>query len=145
MTNLPIMGSVSPDTAVAQSGSTADLRDEDLHNLLTAFYIAVETDPLLAPYFTQLDMRAHMPRIVAFWSTLLFHTGTYSGNAFAPHAEMPDLTAERFAHWVATLERTVDDRFAGPYADRMKDLAHRVAYSMQVRLGITPFAPYTSD
>lgn len=121
---------------------TSDLRDEDLHDLLTAFYVAVEEDPLLAPYFTHLDMQAHMPRIVAFWSTLLFHTGRYSGNAFAPHAKMPGLTGERFAHWVATLERTVDARFAGPDATRMKDLAHRIAYSMQVRLGIAPFEDF---
>ena len=118
-----------------------DLRDEDLDEVLAAFYAAVEDDPLLAPYFTALDMTAHMPRIVAFWSTLLFHTGRYTGNAFRPHMSMPGLTAEHFAHWVATLERTVDARFAGETADRMKDFAHRIALSMQLRLGITPDLP----
>lgn len=117
-----------------------DLRDEDLHDTLTAFYHTIEGDPLLAPYFAGLDMPAHMPRIEAFWSTLLFHTGRYSDNAFKPHLAMPGLTAEHFAHWVATLESTVDARAAGPYAERMKALGHRVAYSMQLRLGIAPFA-----
>lgn len=146
MTNLPIIAPIAPDSDALQRATPApDLRDEDLHGLLTAFYIAIETDPLLAPYFTHLDMRAHMPRIVDFWSTLIFHTGRYTGNAFQPHASMPGLSAERFAHWVATLERTVDARFAGPHAQRMKDLAHRIAYSMQLRLGITPFAEFRSD
>lgn len=116
-----------------------DLRDEDLHDTLTAFYDTIEGDPLLAPYFAELDMPAHMPRIVAFWSTTIFHTGRYSGNAFKPHLEMPGLTAEHFAHWVAILEATVDARFTGPNAHRMKELAHRIAYSMQLRLGIAPF------
>jgi len=37
-------------------------------------------------------MSTHMPRIVAFWSTMLFHTGRYSGNAFRPHLQMPGLS-----------------------------------------------------
>lgn len=119
-----------------------ELRDEDLHDLLVGFYATVAEDVLLAPYFAPVDMRGHMPRIVAFWSTLLFHTGRYSGNAFRPHMEMPGLAAEHFARWVATMERTVDARFVGEQAERMKGLAHRIAYSMQLRLGIAPLAEY---
>lgn len=134
--------SALPEGGIAQVGVRPDLRDDDLHELLTAFYEAVAEEPLLAPYFAGLDMGAHMPRIVAFWSTLVFHTGRYAGNAFGPHLEMPGLTAEHFARWIATLERTVDARFEGATATRMKELAHRVAYSIQVRLGIAPFAVY---
>ncbi len=123
-------------------GDRRDIQDGDIHDTLIAFYATVGGDPLLAPYFANLDMPAHMPRIAAFWSTLLFHTRSYSGNAFRPHLEMPGLTAEHFARWVATLEATVDARFAGPTAHQMKELAHRIAYSMQLRLGIPPFAPY---
>jgi hemoglobin len=121
-----------------------DLGDDDLHDLLVAFYAAVERDRLLAPYFAPIDMQAHMPRIVAFWSTMLFHTGRYEGNAFRPHLEMPGLTSEHFAHWLGTLEATVDARFAGPKADAMKEAAYRIAVSMQLRLRIGPpagFAP----
>ncbi|HKG91612.1 MAG TPA: group III truncated hemoglobin [Gemmatimonadaceae bacterium] len=118
----------------------ADLRDEDLQGLLEAFYARIADEPLLAPYFAELDMAAHMPRIVAFWSTMLFHTGRYSGNAFRPHADMPGLSAEHFARWLAVMEATIDARFAGPAAEQMRELAHRVAFSMQLRLGITPAA-----
>jgi len=120
-----------------------DLRDDNLHDLLITFYSTVERDALLAPYFAPVDMREHIPRIADFWSTMLFHSGRYSGNAFRPHLEMPGLTAEHFAHWLATLEQVVDASFAGPVADDMKALGHRVAYSMQLRLGIPPFAPYS--
>ena len=118
------------------------LRDEALYDLLVAFYATVELDERLAPYFAVVDMREHMPRIVDFWSTLLFHTGRYSGNAFRPHLEMAGLTADHFARWVGVLEATVDARFAGEAAERMKALGHRIAYSMQLRLGIEPFAGY---
>ena len=113
-----------------------DLQENDLGDLLVSFYAAIADDPLLAPYFDSLDMSTHMPRIVAFWSTMLFHTGRYSGNAFRPHLSMRGLTARHFARWVATLEQTLNARFAGPNVERMKNLAHRVAYSMQLRLGI---------
>jgi hemoglobin len=123
-----------PDAPPAQPG---ELRDADLDELLMAFYATIAHDALLAPYFVNLDMREHMPRIVAFWSTILFQTARYSGNAFKPHVLMPGLTAAHFARWVAVLEQTLDMRFAGPAADRMKDYAHRIAISMQLRLGIS--------
>lgn len=119
-----------------------DLRDADLHPLLLTFYDTLSRDELLASYFERLDMREHMPRITTFWSTLLFHTRSYSGSAFRPHLLMRGLTPAHFARWVATLEAAVDAQFAGPAASTMKELAHRIAFSMQMRLGLTPFEPY---
>jgi hemoglobin len=124
------------------SAARPDVDDAVLVPLLTAFYAEVARDPMLRPYFAPLDMAAHVPRIADFWSTLLFHSGRYQGNAFRPHADMPGLTAEHFGRWLATLERVLDARHAGPVAERMKALGHRVAYSMQLRLGIPPFAPF---
>jgi hemoglobin len=122
-----------------------DLADGDLHGVLVEFYATIAGDPLLAPYFAEVDMAEHMPRIVAFWSTMIFRTAQYSGNAFRPHAQMPGLTADHFSRWMAVLEATVDARFAGPRAEDMKQFGHRVAYSMQIRLGIQPFAGFTVD
>lgn len=117
-----------------------DLRDEDLLELLTDFYARVERDELLAPYFAAVDMVEHMPRIADFWSTMIFHTGRYSGNAFRPHLAMPGLTAAHFARWLETLEATVDAHAAGPAAEHMKALGHRIAFNMQMRLGIAAVA-----
>ena len=152
MPHLPIIA--APDAASATSpsapddspssthGTRSDVRDEDLHDLLVNFYAAVALEPLLAPYFAEVDMAEHIPRIADFWSTLLFHSGRYSGNAFRPHMSMPGLDAPHFARWVATMEATVDARFAGPVAENLKALAHRIAYSMQLRLGVSPFADF---
>lgn len=117
-----------------------DIREEDLHDLLTTFYATIGSDVLLAPYFAEIDMSVHMPVIVRFWSTIVFNTLQYSGNAFRPHLSMPGLTAAHFARWLATLESTVNERFSGMRADHMKTMAHRIAYSMQLRLGISPLA-----
>jgi hemoglobin len=127
------------------SEARRDIRDEDLYETLTAFYEIIAVDPLLRRYFESVDMALHMPRIVAFWSTLLFHTRSYSGNAFRPHLEMPGLSGEHFAFWVGSLERVVDARFSGPSASLMKELAHRIAYGMQLRLGISPFEAFRAS
>ena len=122
-----------------------DIRDEDLYDTLTAFYAIIAVDPLLLRYFEKVDMAVHMPRIVAFWSTILFHTRAYSGNAFRPHLEMPGLSGEHFQFWVGSLENVVDERFEGPSATLMKELAHRIAYGMQLRLGISPFESFRAS
>jgi hemoglobin len=129
---------IAPVARQAPTPSHGDLGDANLHSLLTAFYAAAANDPLLAPRFAPLDMTAHLPRIVDFWSTMLFHTGRYSGNAFRPHLEMQGLAGEHFTRWVATLEETLDASHAGPNVEQMKVLARRIALSMQMRLGIEP-------
>lgn len=145
MPHLPIVEGSTPETTSHKrtAASTAtpehDIRDEDLHDVLVAFYDRVGADELLAPYFAPVDMREHIPRIADFWSTLVFGTRRYDGNAFRPHATMPGLTGAHFSRWLATLEDTIDARFAGPNAEQMKAMGHRIAFSMQVRLGITPF------
>ena len=120
--------------------SRPDIRDEDLPPLLAAFYAAVGGDPLLARYFAPLDMSSHIPKLADFWSTMLFHSGRYQGNAFRPHQSMAGLDGRHFVRWFETFEGTVDARHAGPVADEMKRIGHRIAYSMQLRLGIVPFA-----
>ena len=130
------------DGAGDAADSRPDLREDDLHDLLVAFYDTVGADPLLAPYFVAIDMQEHIPRIADFWSTLVFGTRRYNGNAFRPHAMMPNLTGPHFARWLDTLEATIDARFAGPAAEQMKALGHRIAYSMQMRLGIPPFEEF---
>ena len=141
MLNLPIVhaGQARSVEASDASPELPDLRDEDLYPVLVAFYDEVAREPLLVPYFAEVDMEAHMPTIVDFWSTMVFHTRRYHANAFLPHLKMPGLTAAHFGRWLATLARVLESAHAGPNTERMKDLAQRVAHSMQIRLGIPPF------
>jgi hemoglobin len=153
MSSLPIVPALAPRAGPRSHPapneeslvSRDDLCDADLEPLLVRFYAAVARDALLAPYFENLDMTAHIPRIADFWSTLLFHSGRYTGNAFRPHLEMPGLRSEHFERWLATLETTLDASYAGANVERMKSFAHRVGYSMQLRLGIAPATLYRID
>lgn len=119
-----------------------DLEEHDLADVLARFYSRLDEDELLSSFFAELDMAEHIPRIEEFWSTIVFGSRRYSDNAFAPHQRMEGLTADHFARWVITLESVLDAGFRGPAAERMKAASHRIAYSMQLRFGISPFADY---
>jgi len=131
MTTLPTRSDTRPDLAAGAPVLAA----------LEAFYAELAEDALLAPFFAELDMPAHMARIASFWDTVVFDAGRYTGNVFEPHRRMPGLTAAHFTRWLATFERTIDARHAGPGAERTKATAHRIAYMMQLRLGIAPDSP----
>ena len=109
--------------------------------LLEAFYADVTRDALLARYFDGLEMSTHLARIAAFWDTVAFDAGRYSGNVFEPHRMMPGLEAAHFTRWLAAFERVVDERHVGPGAERAKAVAHRVAWMMQLRLRLVPESP----
>lgn len=110
--------------------------DADIAAVVDAFYGGIDADPLLGRYFAGLDMSAHLPRMVAFWSSVLFGTGAYRGRPFDPHLRMEGLAPEHFTRWVERFLATVDARFHGPHADRMKARAEQIAGIFQVKLGL---------
>ena len=116
---------------MADIETTADIRA-----LVAAFYDGMAEDPTLGPFFADVDLAAHLPRLVAFWDAVAFQSGAYRGQPFDPHARMPGLGREHFAHWLARFRQTVDARFAGPRADLVKARAEQVAGVWMVKLGL---------
>ncbi len=118
----------------------ADIRNEaDVRLVVDTFYGGIDTDPVLGPYFAGIDLPAHLPKMYAFWSSVLFQTGVYRGRPFEPHATMPGLAPEHFDAWLARFRRTVDACFAGPVAGEMKARAAQIASVFQWKLGLLTF------
>jgi hemoglobin len=121
--------------------SPADIATRaDCERLVRAFYGRAFQDPVIGWLFTdiaRLDLEAHVPRITAFWETILLGAGTYRGGAFAPHAALHarvPLRAGHFARWLWVWEATVDELFAGERAELAKSHARRVAAAFHGRL-----------
>jgi hemoglobin len=97
-------------------------------------------DPLIGWLFTdvaRLDLEAHVPRITAFWETVLLGARSYGGGAFRPHAELhmkAELRAAHFERWLVLWAETVDELFAGERAELAKAHARRVAHAFHGRL-----------
>jgi hemoglobin len=109
----------------------------DVERLVTAFYAKARYDPLLAHFFTHVDWAHHTPRIVDFWDTLLFGTGSYRDDAMTPHvrlhARLP-MTKAHFDRWVELFSNTVDELFVGPKAEETKTRARSIAGVMGHRV-----------
>jgi hemoglobin len=109
----------------------------DLNFLLKTFYARVAEDELLAPFFADLNMEDHLPRIAAFWASLLFGEGQYSGNMMDTHVHVNSsrpLTIEAFNRWLTIFHATLDDHFTGEKAEEMKRRSTQMAQIMSLRL-----------
>ena len=112
------------------------LAEADVRFLVHTFYEGIEAHPGLGRYFADLDMPAHLPRMVAFWSSVIFQTGTYRGRPLDAHLRLEGLTAQHFVQWLERFEATVDAHFAGPNAEMAKARAVQIATVFQIKLGL---------
>jgi hemoglobin len=114
-----------------------DIQHEaDIQQIVDAFYGTITEDPVLAPFFATLDLDAHRPRMVAFWSAVVFSTGAYRGQPFEKHAALDGLEARHFDQWLHRFHATIDARFEGEAAMRMKRSAAQIAMVFQSKLGL---------
>jgi hemoglobin len=83
--------------------------------------------------FAGVDWEYQLPRIVDFWSILIFQTGRYKGRPFRQHLPLPIMEGD-FDRWLNLFTDTVDYCFEGERTGYIKALAARVAASFSVRL-----------
>jgi hemoglobin len=113
---------------------------DDIRRLVQEFYTRAFRDELLGPVFVdvaRMDLAAHLPVMVEFWSTVLLGERSYRGGAFIPHADLHaqvPLTWTHFSRWLSIWFATVDDCFAGEVAEDAKVRAARVAAAFHGRL-----------
>ncbi len=117
---------------------------EDCERLVRAFYARALADPIIGFIFVDvahLDLEAHVPRITAFWETILLGAQSYAGGAFRPHAVLHTrvrLRRGHFERWLWLWSTTVDELFAGERAELAKAHAIRVATAFHARLDGLP-------
>ena len=113
---------------------------EDCERLVRAFYSQAMRDEQIGFIFTdvaKLDLEAHLPKMTAFWETVLLDARSYSGSAFGPHVQLNEklpLRDEHFERWLQLWFGTVDELFTGERANAAKVHALRVARGFMARL-----------
>ncbi len=110
---------------------------DDIVEFMNKFYDELLADPTAAPVFDEIDMMAHMPRIVAFWDNMLFGGGRYSGSPFERHVPL-DLQKKHFEIWYETFCRVLNGLHAGPRASLLKERAYSIAHIFSHKLGLEP-------
>jgi hemoglobin len=109
---------------------TSDLDSHsDIEDLVRRFYRAATQDDLLGPMFNdvaQVDWSEHVPKVIAFWSRVLFGVHGYEGDALRAHEVISakvTLAPAHFERWLDLFGETVDLGWAGPRAERVKQFA----------------------
>lgn len=106
---------------------------EEVEELVKRFYGDVAQDEILGPYFKDVahtDWYAHLPKLVDFWSRILFSSPGYTGNPLREHIrihELKALTHEAFQRWLELFQETIDMGWEGPNCELIKQKAVYIA------------------
>jgi hemoglobin len=110
---------------------------EDIRNLVFGFYDKVRSDSLLSPVFSariqDSAWPAHMQRMVAFWTAILFSERGFEGNPMQKHFSLP-IDERHFFQWLALFRQTIDEQFAGLKAEEAKKRAASIAQIMNFKI-----------
>ena len=119
-----------------------------IEQLVNAFYQRVRGDAVLGFIFdriAQTNWETHLPKMYAFWETVLFRSGGYTGNPLAAHAKLvpqTEMGRAQFDHWLMLFRITVDELFAGEKADHIKNCAEDMANVIHARINGVPDARF---
>lgn len=124
-------------TTVTDGGPAHRPRDLDdrteIAEMVRRFYADVAQDELLCPIFNgvaRVDWGVHVPKLVDYWCRTLLAEPGYVGNPYTAHREVharQAFTAEHFVRWLDLFHETIDLGWSGPYAERAKAFARKVA------------------
>ncbi|MEO5733078.1 MAG: group III truncated hemoglobin [Rubrivivax sp.] len=117
-------------TKSTESTHPTDIDRESITRLVYSFYDEVRADALLGPTFDAVlagRWAAHLLRMVEFWSTLVLSTRSFSGNVFAKHLALADVTPQHFERWLALWFATTGRLFAVPAAGKLQTMALGIA------------------
>jgi hemoglobin len=110
----------------------------EIRLLVDAFYSKVKVDDVLGGIFSGVignKWPEHMNKMYSFWQTILLGEHTYSGHAYAPHADM-SLKAEHFNRWIGLFTETVDELFTGEVAEEAKARAGMIAQVFRAKKNV---------
>ncbi len=144
----PIASPVPAPESISQSSNDASKSDitgrSDIETLVNAFYERVRGDDTLGFIFDKVartNWETHLPNMYAFWETVLFRSGGYTGNPLAAHAKLvpqTEMGRAQFDHWLGLFRGTVDDLFSGEKAVHIKSCAEDMANVIYARINKVP-------
>jgi hemoglobin len=115
---------------------------EDIELLVNKFYDKVGNDPTIGFFFTdvaKVNWNHHLPKMYAFWETLLFGQISYKGNPMAAHFPVNEkipMEKFHFEHWLKLWTETVEEHFSGEMADlaiyKATNIANLMAHKMDI-------------
>ncbi|GAB4034252.1 group III truncated hemoglobin [Spirosoma jeollabukense] len=106
---------------------------EAVRFLVDSFYKKVQGDTFIGPIFTdvaQVDWSKHLPKMYAFWESLILGNNAYDGHPFRPHLiinQKHTLTIDHFERWLQLFSETITENFTGEAAEQVRQRATQIA------------------
>lgn len=119
------------------------ISDEQIDDLVRAFYIRIRQDAELGPIFhraigTDPDIWSHHEaRIASFWRNAVGLDRSFSGNPMQKHLAINEIEPEHFPLWLAIFRQTAEDTLPASVAQQIAELADRIGRSLS--WGVTQF------
>lgn len=117
---------------------------ERIKQFVDAFYARLLADEVLRPLFVdvgQIDLAKHLPLIRAYWEKLLLGENDYHRHTMNIHRALDakqHLENPAFERWLLLFQQTLNESYAGPKAERAKQVARHIAFNMSHALGNAP-------
>ncbi len=106
---------------------------DDVYSLVSSFYKKVRKDKTLGPFFNDVikDWDEHLENLTTFWESSLFLKTRYYGNPLEAHVKVDkdnnhSITEMHFGIWLNLWLQTIDELFAGDYAENAKRRARKM-------------------
>jgi hemoglobin len=141
---------VTPRLAPPDAKADLDHRGA-VHDVVVHFYREIVFDDLLDPVFgevAEVDWAVHIPKLIDYWCRVLLGEHGYAGAIHAAHRHVHDIEAfrpEHFDRWYSLWVASVDAGWEGPFAERAKRHAARVATSLARQLVGAAWQPPLTD
>lgn len=113
---------------------------EAIKHLVDSFYEKVQKDPFIGPVFTdvaQVDWSKHLPKMYAFWESIILGNNAYDGHPFRPHLlvnQKHTLTSDHFRRWLELFTETIAENFVGETAEQVRQRATQIAMVWSTKL-----------
>ena len=118
-----------------------DLSDRnDIELLVNRFYDKVKSNQVIGHIFkdvAKVDWDTHLPKMYAFWASILLGDHSYSGDPMQKHIELSKLTAMtevEFSEWLLLFTQTADELFHGEKSEEAKIRAANIARLMLYKI-----------
>lgn len=113
---------------------------EDIELLVNSFYQEVQKDEVIGFIFNDIahvNWDSHLPRMYAFWGSILLGQSGFNGNPMAKHMALDKLVKLKIVHferWTEIWGATVDKLYAGKTADLAKQRAASIRQIMEYKV-----------
>lgn len=106
---------------------------ETIHILVHTFYGRIRTHPRLGEIFERrLEGRwdEHLPKMEAFWQSVLLKNGAYKGKPVPAHLKQKELVSSDYGEWLGVFRPVVRELFVEGVAGEIIAVAERIAQSL---------------